>query len=353
MTRRDTTLRRSALRWLACGALIILSATLAACDGTNQQGGGSTTSSGKGTQISMVLDPAGVLVAVAQDHGFFHGISVDYQRVGYDAAGSLFVARKLPIGVFSPTELVEPKNQQAKLRFFSTAGAIDFVNGIVVRAQDANKYKSLSDLRGHKVGQPGFGTGTWQAFSAISKSVYNIQPRQDFSLVTADPGALLGLLEKGRIDAAVTFSSQAITALAEPDKFKLISSFSDDWQKKTEQPLVVTGLVGRQPWLDSHQHAAKAFVDGIDHAMAWAKKHPDAFLKGGRYESWSNAAGWFTTPKTAQAIVQLMKKNKYWYTSDLYTDKWIDSTYKFIKSSTKNEQVPAKSDIFYHLKPQD
>lgn len=305
--------------------------------------------SGTGTPtVEVRLNPSQVATAVAQEEGLFENLNVKYTKVGYGESAALFLANRDAIGFESPWEVARFRAEGEDISFFGTAGALNFWNGVIIRKADADKYKSIKDLVGKKLGQPGFGSGTWQAFEIIAKSVDGIDAKTQFQLVEADPGALLGLLQKGEIDAALNFAGQAATAMAS-DEFELLYSFTRTWEKATGQPLIINGVIGRRDFLEKNPDVARRFIEGTNRGVQWMKEHPEALRPGGKYADWTRGEGWHRDAATTDLIVKLLQDGKWYFTQDLYTNAWVDSTYQFIQQGkgVLAPEVPPKDEVFF------
>lgn len=316
--------------------------TQATGDATEGQDDGTTET------IEFTVSPSGLPVFVASEEGLFEGVDIKVNLVGYDQSAALFLAGDTPLGWEGPVDVAEFVAQGEEFRYFSTAGATNMINGLVIRAEDAEKYQSIEDLVGQRVGNPGVGTGTWKTFQVMLDAEFGINATEDFDNITADSGALLGLLENGEIEAALLFSGQSAAALA-LDQFETVFSFTEAWQEATGYPMAVNGPVARASWLDENPDVAAALVDGIDAAVQWIKDNPDEFNTGGKYEEWVEAEGWLRSPETTEGILELVQSGDWYLTSEHYTDEWIDAFYGLIESGqgVLVEEVPARDEIFY------
>jgi NitT/TauT family transport system substrate-binding protein len=330
-------------------AVLGLATMAAACGDSASESGASAATSDAGTPtVELAITSSEMPVAVAVDEGLFEGVDVKYQLVGFDAKTPLFLkSSDMPITELSPVEVAQEIAKGEDIVYFSTSTGLYFWNGILIRAEDAERFKSIEDLKGLKLGQPGFGTGTWAAFSGLTKSLYGIDARKDFKLVTADPGALIGLLASGKIDAALTFAGQAATGMASDD-FRLMASLGGLWEEKTGQPPLVDGLVARRDWLEQNPDVARKVAEGIDRGVEWMKEHPEEFAAGGKYEKIARDGSWLTDQKTTDQIVSLLKEGKWYATSEAYTQEWVDSMYDFVDMALDGtgEKMPAKSELF-------
>lgn len=299
--------------------------------------------------LEMRLSPSNVAFAIAQDKGLFDGINLEYSPVGYDESISLFVAGDSPVGQESAWEAARLRSEGEDIVFFGLPSALSFYSGLIVRAEDADTYQSLSDLEGKKVGHPGFGTGTWAAFEIIAKSLYGMDARTDFEPVEGGPGALLGLLETGEIDATINFTGQTATALTRPDDFKILLNFTEEWERDHGQPLTITGLMARGPWLEENTDVARRLVEGADRGLQWMKDNTDAFRPGGEYADFVAGEGWLADDETNEKIIELLLAGEYYLSADTYSQEWIDSMYEFIQQGegVLADEIPPKEEIFF------
>ena len=335
-------LRMDRRGFLALGGAAVV---LAGCGGNDS----SSSSSSSGTyKLHMRITPSQAAWVVAQEEGLFDRIDFDYQLVGYDQSSQLFLAGQDPVGQESAWEAARFESEGEDIVYFGTAAALNFYSGLVIRAEDEGKYKTLTDLKGTKLGHPGFGTGTWQAFAIIAQANYGLDARKAFQPIQADPGALLGLLKKGDIDSTINFTGQTVTSLTDPD-LKVILNFSQDWQRTHGAPLLINGLLAHRDWLDKNTDVARRLIDGIDKGLQWMKDHPDSLRKGGKYANIVEGEGWFATPDTTDRVLELVKNGEWYFTSDLFTNKWVDSVYEFIKlgKGVFADEIPPKDKVFY------
>lgn len=299
------------------------------------------------TTVEMVLTPSQVAVAIAEEEGLFEGVSVDYTLMGYGEVEAAYIARDLNVGYRSPHETAERLAMGEDIVWLSTAGALNMWNGIVIRTDDADQYQEIADLAGTRLGSPGFGSGTWLAFAGLA-SQQGLNPHEDFEVIVADAGALLGLLEEGRIDATLTFTGQTGASMA-LDQFEVMTAFTEEWEEETGHPLVVTGLMGKRSWVEDNIDATRRLIEGIDRGVEWMKDNPDEFTESGQYASWVEGEGWLLDEETNRTIVEILVDGRWYLTSDLYTSEWIDSSYQFIESlgDEIEEELPPQEELFF------
>ncbi|MDO6585854.1 ABC transporter substrate-binding protein [Salipiger sp. 1_MG-2023] len=296
--------------------------------------------------VSMTVEASAIPAFVAEDRGFFGDLDVEVSKVGYDQVQALLVAGDTDIAWMSPIETVQFVTEGSDFRYFSTAGAQNMYNGIVVRADEAEQYPDVLSLKGKTLGMPGFGTGTWASFRAFTRAFYDIEdPTEYFDVVTASSGALLAMVEQGRVDAALLFSGSSAAARALPE-FKTVFSFTEAMEAATGQPLVINGAVATGTWLDENPQTAATIVSGLDEATAWIVANPQAFASGGEYEQLAQDAGWLAGPETVDSVLGLIEQGRWYLTSEDYTQDWIDAILALLEDGAFVEELPAQDAAF-------
>lgn len=332
--------------WLI-SAVVVGLFSVSACGGTSssENSGGSTN----GDPTITYLGASNIPVRVAIDQGFYKGVNVKFKEVGEDQETSLFIGGDAELGAMSPWSAAKFNAEGEDIKFLSTAGATNLINGVLIRSEDADKYKTIEDLEGEKLGVPGFGSDTWAAFETVVNKLYDDDAKSSFQTVTADSGAELGLLGTGQIEGALLTSGTTATGMALP-QFKLIFSFTEEWQKVQGQPLIVDGLAAKGEWAKAHPDLVQDVVNGTDRAVTWMSQHPDEFDSGGKYEDLASAEGWLEDPKATKQILALIKQGDWYLNKNRYTKSWIDSLYQFIqdgKGVLVTGDIPPANEIFY------
>lgn len=311
---------------------------VAACGGGSGDGdtaaGAGGEGGGSGETIVMTVDPSAVPVFVAQDMGLFeeHGVDVEIENVGQADAGSLLLTGETDIAWMGPMDAAEFASQGEPFIYYSTAGAVNMWNGVVVRAEDAETYEDLSDLEGKKLGIPGVGTGTWKTFTVFASHFYGIEdPETAFNPVTADSGALLALLQQGEVDAALLFSAQSVAGLYSPE-FHSVFNFTTVMQEELGVPLPITGQVATKEWYESHEEDVEKIDAALDEATKWMVDNAQEFDTDGRYASLAADNGWHTSDATREGIIDLLSNGEYEMLSDVYTSEFRDALYELVEA---------------------
>ena len=281
---------------------------------------------------------------VAEREGFFgeQGLNIEVRPTFEDEPP--FLAGQTPLSETAAWEVAEYRIEGEDVMLYGTAGCIRFFNGIAVRAEDSGKYRSVQDLMGKKLGNPGFGTGTWVAFAGLAQKAWGIDAETAFENVTASPGALLGLLEKGEIEGALLFSGQTMAAAAAG--LPLVFRFDEAWEATTGQPLLITSNVARTAWLKENLDVARGIQKALDKALAWTAQYPEQFNTGGKYEMEASNAGWLGSAESAQLMQKWLREGLYYTTSGLYTEAWVNSCHDF-NVVVHGDKTPPKGEVFF------
>src|SRR5690606_17382905 len=151
------------------------------------------------------------------------------------------------------------------------------------------------------------------------------------SLVTADSGALLAMLERGEIDGALLFAAQS-AAGRYMEQFKTVFSFTEAMQEEYGVPLVVNGPAATREWIEANPDTVDAIVSGLDQAVAWMKDNPEAFDVDGKYADLGEGDGWHNSEETTAGILALVGEGEWYRTSNDFTDEWQSAVYEIIQA---------------------
>ncbi len=135
--------------------------------------------------------------------------------------------------------------------------------------------KTLSDLKGKKIGSTPPGSTMHALVGAILQGNYNLSAN-DFHQIPAGEAQLLTFLQRGEIDAALmrtitlqTFGSQA--------KLRKISTVPEEWKKliKADAPPMLGVGVVDVAFAEKHPDVVVKFIVANIKATQWGSKNPD------------------------------------------------------------------------------
>jgi ABC-type nitrate/sulfonate/bicarbonate transport system substrate-binding protein len=329
------------------GRRFLIGAALASLVATACTAGATPTPTGA-FKLHLQLTPSHVSVEIGKDKGYFKGIDLETQLVGYGESSQLFHAGTDPIGNESAWEASVYQEQGKDIRFFSTAEASNFISGIIIRSEDKGKYPDLKALKGQKIGMPGFGTGTWAAFQVISKAQYGLDALKDFQPVEGNPGDLEGLLQTKSIEAFITFYAPTAHAVAN-SAYTMLYNVTDEWKKATGAYLTINGWIADAKWLDDHLEIVKSFIAGSQKGLEDLKKDPSIVHKGTKYEQWTQNEGRLIDAETLAVTDKWIKDGYLYLDAGVYNKAWADAVYKFIQqgAGVLVKTVPPIEKVFY------
>ncbi len=332
-------MKLKAWMFLIAAGLVVFLLVGAACDDddedaapTGETPAAPTTAPPETTSLDFFMGATNApAFLVAEGEGFFAEEGIDGNTSVVDEDLAPFLAGQAEVALVAPWEVATFINEGEDIAVFGTAGGITYFNGVAVLAENfPEPYGSIEDLEGEKIGIPGFGTGTWAAFEGFVRSQFGLEATEDFTIVEASPGALLGLLETGEIAGALLFSGQTLSAIGSGD-FELVFRFDTVWEETTGQPVSIALPTARKAWLEENPDLASALVRALDKAAEWMADNPQEFAAGGKYESLAEDAGWLRDEITSLAVQDFIEQGRYYTRQSLYTDEYIDSTYQFIQ----------------------
>jgi ABC-type nitrate/sulfonate/bicarbonate transport system substrate-binding protein len=129
-------------------------------------------------------------------------------------------------------------------------------------AKDGSPLRSLSDLKGKKVGMSPVGSATYAIVATLLERNYGIKA-SDFTPVPGNEGQLVQYLQRGDVDAA---SLRAVTIASVPDlKLQVLGKAVDEWKKMTKSdsaPILATAIV-HKTYSRANPEAVVKFVRGM------------------------------------------------------------------------------------------
>ena len=142
------------------------------------------------------------------------------------------------------------------------------VQDVIVRKD--SPFKTVADLRGKKFGAFSTGAGAFKAARAAIIDAEKIDVLKDTQFQQVAGPALNKLLESGQLDAMINISSLTVSAEAQPDKFRVLFSPNDYWEKKTGYPIVwASPLAAWRSWVDQDKTRARNFAAAAVESFKW------------------------------------------------------------------------------------
>jgi len=137
---------------------------------------------------------------------------------------------------------------------------------------------SLSDLKGKKLGVfGGPGSTTFAFLAVIARKWYGIDLFHDVELVTAPAPALIELLRKGDLDAALLGTTESVQTNAR-QQYRVLVDLSEEY--KTHQggraPAHVT-VATSEAFAKSHPDIVRDYLKAYDTTVEYIRTHPEVW----------------------------------------------------------------------------
>lgn len=185
--------------------IVVLISGMAGCS-TSTSGSKAAPTKLEDFKIGYLASPGQSLYFVAQEEGFFKKEGINAQLVRFTNSGegiNSVISGKLDTGSFGTAAPLTFLEKNADITMF--AGTMGTGAALVAKAENADKYKDLKNLKGKKVGTVRLATGDAIIRSALTKSGLDI--KKDVEITELDsPKAVVEALKKGSLDAGVVWT---------------------------------------------------------------------------------------------------------------------------------------------------
>jgi ABC-type nitrate/sulfonate/bicarbonate transport system substrate-binding protein len=155
-------------------------------------------------------------------------------------------------------------------------GVFSPVNMVFVRKN--SPIKTLSDLKGKKVGAfGGPGSTTFAFLAVLAKNWYGIDLFHDAEIVTAPAPALAELLGRGDIDAALLGTVESIQTFAQ-DRYRVLVDLSAEYKAHQggRAPAHVT-VATNEEFAKMHTDIVKDYLKAYKNTLTYIHAHPEVW----------------------------------------------------------------------------
>jgi len=154
---------------------------------------------------------------------------------------------------------------------------ISYTNDIMVKT--GSPLKSIADLKGKRVGLfGGANSATTWLYRLIVQKFYGFEPMKDSSIHFGAPPLLMGMLDKGELDALLLLDP-FITQLQESGQYRSIASVAKIWREKTGQSPMLVAVTVDETWAKANPAVTKRFLAAFRDAMVYLKNTPEAWVE--------------------------------------------------------------------------
>ncbi|HEY0291411.1 MAG TPA: ABC transporter substrate-binding protein [Hansschlegelia sp.] len=213
--------------------------------------------------------------AVLEENKFLEkaGLKVEFRRFGEVGAPAQAVLQgNIDVAFAAPAAAAFNLGQQgAPVRVILATQVLE--GQIVVKAN--GPITSIDGLKGKKIGMSRPGSSTHALATTLLKNNYGLQSG-DYEVVPGNEGQLIGLLQRGDIDAAAV--RNVTVAQVPAGELRTLVNVVDDWKKLTkgEAPPILGVALTTADVVAKRGPELAAFVKATQEAVAYGKAQPDA-----------------------------------------------------------------------------
>lgn len=202
-----------------------------------------------------------VLLAIAQQQGFFAKYGVDTQSIAAKGAVVPRLTSETPIGMIGEPATLLQSAGGADLRIIASFSEINLSGHFVARP----KIKEPKDLRGKRIGVRVQGAGIWIS-TILALEQLGLSPQRDNidTVSIGSPVQILRALEEGSIDAALVTVAQSKDLKAKGFSV-LLEKYPDDIGS------FGGGLVVSSSYMLAHPDIVESVVAALTEALAFSK----------------------------------------------------------------------------------
>jgi ABC-type nitrate/sulfonate/bicarbonate transport system substrate-binding protein len=243
----------------------------------------------------------------AKDAGIFakHGIDLDVDIRPFAGYLASLPSKSSFVGTYSGLDAIDKINEG--LDWVILGPGLTLMQDIIVRKD--SPLQTVADLRGKKFGTFCTGCATFKCMRAALIDAHNFDLTKDTQLQQLAAPALMKFLEEGQVDAAILISSFTVNAEAEPDKFRVLFSPNEYWEKKTGYPIMWSvPLDAWRSWVDENPTRAKNFATAARESLRWLEQ--PANLRTA-VKNYGKLAGISTPAAVDEYITWLTKKHMF------------------------------------------
>ena len=154
-------------------------------------------------------------------------------------------------------------------------GIFSPVNALLVPKD--SPVKSLADLRGKRVGNfGGPGSATTSIFMAIAKRWHGLDLQRDLELITAPGPALIGLLDRGELAAALMGTTESLR-FPLTGKYRVIMDLSAEWEKRAGRAPAHVTIATNEDFAKAHPDILKRYLRAYLDAVKYVRGHPEVW----------------------------------------------------------------------------
>lgn len=239
-----------------------------------------------------------------------HGFKIEWLRLDQAALQKAFALRQFDISFAEvASDLIRQRARGDKVQAFHHG----IMANVYILTKKDSPYKTIADLRGKKVGLYSLTSSSTAALVKIVREKYKLDLRKDFELVVSPPPVLVGLLQRGDVEAMINVDPIVLRQL-ETGQFKQIMDADAEWGSIfSGSRLLVTTLAAYEETMQKNPDDIRRLVRMYREAVDYILKNPQVYVTTGFIKD----SGMKETPEVVKLFEERFSK--------LYTAKWDQS----------------------------
>lgn len=227
----------------------------------------------------------GLPVYLALEKGYFKAAGLDVELVKFEAPNQIIdallqgqVDLSSPAGAMGIAGIADFKNP-GKLKIYAAAGGDDVVQDDAILVKNGSSIKTLSDLKGKKLGIVA-GSIQWRTIARAILAKNNLSADQDVALVELPVGLQAQALGSGQVDALLGLEPTPTIIKAQNIGHEIVDHATTRFISNPFYP--GAGII-RSDFIAQNPEVAKKVLAVIDRAITEINQNPDAarqYLKG-------------------------------------------------------------------------
>lgn len=213
---------------------------------------------------------------VMEQHKLLQKHNLPYERVASlnpPALHLMIAEKKVDIGYGGLTAMARARAEgKGMLVIF---GIFSPVNVVLVPKD--SPVKSLAELKGKRVGNfGGPGSATTSIFMTIAKRWHGLDLQRETELITAPGPALIGLLDRGDLAAALVGTTESLR-FPLTGKYRIILDLSGEWEKRAGRAPAHVTIATNEDFAKAHPDVLKRYLRAYLDAVKYIRSHPEVW----------------------------------------------------------------------------
>lgn len=209
-----------------------------------------------------------------------HDLAINWVRLDQAELQTQFALGQFDVTTGeNPAEAVRLRTTGAKVSVVYPAIA---ANVYIVTKEDA-PYQEVADLQGRTLGLYNRTSSSTSALQAVLQARWGLT-LDDFDLIEAPPPALVGLLDRGEIDAMVNVDPIVLKVL-QGGGYRELMSLRDEWYEYAGGPLFVSALAAQDEYIEKNPEAISRLVATWQDAIDYILNNPSVYRETGFIET--------------------------------------------------------------------